>query len=247
MRHSHSEAGSVLIYIFLAIVLFASLSFAVSNIMRSGDPTTIPRETAKSYATDIMQQANGIRRAIQVMGIDGYEDTAISFENDFVSGYTNPNCTDNGCKVFHPNGGGLTYIVPNEGWLDTSFRASYNGDPSRPWGPWAFTGQNSFPDVGTVCNTADCKELSLWLHFVKKDVCVAINNSLGIANPSGLPPTERLVSPPGTIASPAFTGTYFNASQGVDVGAGPAMAACLTVEDPANDEYYAFYQVLIAR
>jgi hypothetical protein len=52
---------------------------------------------------------------------NGCTDEQISFENNIVSGYTNTNApADYSCHIFHPDGGGLTWLSPPTGASPTN-------------------------------------------------------------------------------------------------------------------------------
>jgi hypothetical protein len=75
---------------------------------------------------------------------------------------------------------------------------------------------------------------------IKKDVCVEINNKLGVTNPSGNPPNVTSTCW-GTHV--IFTGTY---ATGVTYcGVAKKEAGC--VYDVANGGNYYFFRVLIVR
>ncbi len=238
MRHSFSENGSVMMYLFLAVILFAAVSFAVGNIMRSGDPTTIGKETAKSYATDIMQSASAVRRAVQTVKIEGYDETEISFENNFIAGYANAACGDTDCLIFHPDGGGVSYVTPNDNWLDSGQATQTH------YGDYVFVGLNDVVGVGTTA-----PDLVLIIPWLKKLVCTTINDQLGITNPNDDAPADT-----GNVdMSTIFTGT-FTASQSLGYTGGGGDTALQNLPagcfqgggSPASGTYH-FYQVLLAR
>lgn len=221
-----SERGSVIFYILIAIILFAALSYTVAQMMRSGDPSVISRESAKTYASEILTYSNTLRRAVRAMEIDGYDDTDISFENNSVSGYTNANCTDNDCEVFSPTGGAIRWTGPNEQATDGT--------------DWRFISDYAVSDVGG----ADSELLAV-LKGVNKLVCIQINEMKDITNPSNNPPVADAFS-----AITKFTGSYDDSSgniigdNGDEVNFAGQRAACF--EGPVAGTYY-FYQVLIAR
>ena len=74
-----SEKGSVIFIILIAIILFAALGYAVSNMMRG--PSNIGNETAGIYASEILTYAQSVREAVHMMRIsNGCDDSQISFE-----------------------------------------------------------------------------------------------------------------------------------------------------------------------
>lgn len=124
-----SQRGNVLVYILIAVALFAALGFAMSNMMRGGAGESISREKSQIFASEIISYAQGLKDAINVLRISGTcDDTQLSFEKAPYDGtdsdYVNPNSpVDFSCHVFHPNGGGVSYIDaiedvgPNQGWF----------------------------------------------------------------------------------------------------------------------------------
>ncbi len=124
-----SQRGNVLVYILIAVALFAALGFAMSNMMRGGAGESISREKSQIYASGILSYAQSIKDAVNLLRISGAcEDEQLSFEKAPFDGtdsdYVNPNSpNDFSCHVFHPNGGGAPYmdaiddVGPNKGWF----------------------------------------------------------------------------------------------------------------------------------
>ncbi|HEY0902120.1 MAG TPA: hypothetical protein VGD95_08360, partial [Micavibrio sp.] len=179
-----AESGNVLFYILIAIVLFAALSFAVANIMNSGtaDPR---RETRMLEASDVIQYGDGLKRTVQAMRIRGVADAKISFESprlrlDYAHPVAAPQrCTSDECRVFAPAGGGFTYIQPPHDWLDSNFVVN------ALYGDWFFpTGvcvaESGTGGAGCASDTTDNEELVAILPYVRRDLCLEINERLGI-------------------------------------------------------------------
>jgi len=172
------ERGNVLFLILIAVALFAALGFAVSNILRSGNPTTIAGEQARVYASEILDYGRNMRQAVQNIRIsNGCRDTDISFENPIEGGYVNGTNTE--CQVFHPDGGGMSWVSPANGINDGT--------------EWVITSSNIVNGVGTTL-----PDLAIILINVNSNICTQINETSGIS---------ALGSDPG-IAFTAFTGTY---------------------------------------
>lgn len=96
----NSERGSVLIFLFMAVALFAALSFAFLRSTRSSV------SMMKAEATDAAQIApldcaNTFSMAQKRLALRGC--TTIS---DRANG-SNPDHPDGSCSIFHPNGGGV--------------------------------------------------------------------------------------------------------------------------------------------
>lgn len=231
-RFSH-ESGSALVYILIAITLFAALSFAVAQMMRGGGSTN--DELRRLQATEILQFGRSLRSAAQGMEIDGIIDTEISFETATVVGYANAGCGGDSCKIFSPAGGGMNYSEPVAAdWLDQSQSAEAN------FGQWVFSGDNAVTGVGTAAS-----DLLVMLPWVTRTLCIEINDLLGVTNPGGTPPQDS----GNADVSTKFTGTYA-ASQSIG-GGDPEIegqrAGCFEgAGTPAAGTYH-FFQVLIAR
>lgn len=240
-RTSPAESGSALIYIFLAIAMFAALSFAVANIMRSGngDPN---REIMQLQSTDVIQYAEGLKRAAHGMQIRGIEENRISFDTSGLTGYEpHASCSSDDCRLFRPTGGGTSYSPPPNDWLDPL------GDGQALYGEWFFPTGTCVEDVGTgsagcESDSTDNEELIAILPWIKRELCVQINERLGITNPGGNPPAAT--GPAWPAANTKFTGTF---TEDAVISRPRVTAACLRGNSvPPNDSYF-FYKVLIGR
>jgi hypothetical protein len=230
----HSQSGSVLIYILIAVVLFAALSFAMSQMMRSGSTLT-GSEARSASATSVLQYADAVQNAVHDMQINGISDTSICFDapgwgnNSYVDGA----CANTAAKVFDPAGGAVVWEAPAPGVNDTS--------------PWLFTGVNGIAGIGTVCAQPSCADLKMMLPNVAKSVCIAIDQQLGLISGSAAPPVDT-----GYDAVP-FTGAY-TVSATADIGDEPGSAAlsgqpegCFQSSASPTAGTYHFYRVLISR
>ncbi len=227
----NSENGSVLILIFVAIVLFAALSFTVGNMMRGGDTGSIGDEKGALNAGEVIDYGRKLRQAVQSIRIsNSCTDTDISFNNATIAGYAHTPVVSDKCKVFHTDGGAML-LVPSP--------AEINGGTD-----WAFGGRLEVDDVGTDCGAGTtCTELYAVLEDIKLPVCSAINDKLGITTPSGAPPQQN-----DAVSFTKFIGDYtwqedIEDSAGDDVLKGK-LAGC--TETSAGGSYF-FYQVLIVR
>ncbi|HBR68150.1 MAG TPA: hypothetical protein DEA55_02115 [Rhodospirillaceae bacterium] len=245
--NNSGQKGSALFIILIAVALFAALGYAVSNMMRGGS-TNIGEETAALRADEIIEYGRKMREAVQNIRIsNNCTVTQISFENATVAGYTNAGAPgDDTCNVFEQAGGGLTYIVPETRWLDSSF----SGNAS--YGQMLFNGTvcvDTLPDGDyTTClsDATDNEELTFFVPFVQQDVCLAINEKLGITNPSGDAPEDVDCSWggkfTGSYADGGAIGNAVNELDGKLTGCYKQDAACLAM--PGS---YHYYQVLVVR
>lgn len=239
-QFKNNQSGNAFLIVFLGIVLFATLAFTISRSMRSDTTSNLSKREIALAAADILSYAQKTERAVQRLRRKNVSENDISFANDFTTGYEHtPNQPDEH-KIFSPTGGNLKYTDPSM-WLDESKQA-FSQNSAR-WGEWMFSGSNTVPNLATP----NRHELMLVLHFVNTDICIEINERLGITNPGGSPPPERTSSPPGGLSTGPFTGSYPSGAQGIDNGVGAEETACLTGETGGSGDYSLFYHTLIAR
>jgi len=194
-----NQSGNVLFYILIGVALLGALSYAVSRTNR-GNAGSIGKEQTKMAATEIIEYGDILGKAVMQLRLRGVSDTQISFENTVMSGYENADCSDGYCKVFALDGGGINYVKPKEEWLDSSFSAN------SIYGYGNFFGRSCTEDVSCYSDGIDNEDLIYFVPFLKKDICLKINDVLGIENPSGDAPIDSGCS--GAGISYKFTGTY---------------------------------------
>lgn len=178
------ESGNVLFLILIAVVLFAALSLAVSNITRSGGGEG-RQENTSIRAAQIIQYATYTEQALLRMRFREVEDNAFCFDHDGWGhdDYYHAGCDTAAHHVFSsaPNAGGVVWSKPPRG--------ANNGSD------WFITGTACVAGIGENytdnCHndgSGDSEEIVMILPYVSRDVCIAINKSLNIPNPEGNPP-----------------------------------------------------------
>ncbi len=236
-----TQKGSALFIILVGVVLFAALSYTVAQMMRGGNPAIITEEKARLYADELLNYARALRQATQNVKINGCPDLSISFEAPNLTGYGHTPAATDGCKIFHEAGGAVNYLVPSQDWLDMI----YSPAPLR--GEWLFATGACVPGVGNAvagcqADSVDNEALVALLLFLRKEVCIKVNELLGVPNVNGSPPPITIVGP-GTFAK--FIGTQ---SDGSAIDTGGKMAGCYEgngITTPLST--YHFYQVLLPR
>ena len=225
------ERGSAIMWILIMVALLGMLAYAMSDGTQTG-VRNMTEQQASMAASEILDYAGSLKRVIRELQINGCEDTEISFDNAVIAGYSNPNApSDNSCHVFHPRGGGLRYIAPEDTWLDDSFSAQ------SLYKQWNFTSSPQIDGVGT-----NAAELKAGLPFLRTDLCMALNDRLNITNPSNAPPVDS--NDPG---SGLFTGTY-GAPVGNNIGDdGGHNISGNTAFCRTGNTSHQFMQVLIVR
>jgi hypothetical protein len=243
------EAGSVIIYIFIAVAMFVTLTFVVSHMMR-GSEGGMKKELVTVASGEILQYGNTLRSAVQAMRVDGVNVTGISFNNSFESGYENPACPDTACEIFNSNGGGVKYEKPQADWLDWHME-------SQPlYGAWYFPPDVCVANVGkgdTTCDSdgEDNEELVAILPYIKRDICLDLNRRLNIENPGGDPPRDSgcaWSNPPKTYKGAFSESESIESSSDSEI-LGGRQSGCFEIGTCGSVEAhsYHFYQVLMAR
>ena len=223
-----NESGNAMWFILLAIALLVALTVAIT---RSSDTTEQSGDVERQRieGSDIMRYAASIQQAVEQMRLRGLSENEISFENSFISGYTNARCADNGCRIFNVEGGGITY---------------QSAGSNTSAAPWLFTGADSVAGAGedgTGETSSEDNELLIILPGISQGLCGRINTELGI---SGIP-QDTANSDVGT----KYTGTFPN-GRVIENMTGKKTGCFEGDLDDGNNDIsgtYYFYHTLIQR
>lgn len=235
------QRGALLFMILLAVVLFAALSYAVTQSLRSGGKDG-SSEKAQSKATEIIQYATLLEQtAMRLKLVNGCTDDQLSAEvNGFFINNSSP--SDKRCHFFDSNGGAM----------------AYGGDPFPTIAlnneGWSYRGTRQIRDVGILCASPNpCTEIVTGV-AVTRGVCIAINAGLGIVAPpaDGDIPIETgiLTQGDGLTGNTAFDGNTFGGVNSVFKG---LRSGCYNFRMGTNDSCtgahcgYYYYHVLVAR
>lgn len=229
------QSGNALFLILIAVALFAALSYAVTQSSRGGGASA-SKEQNIIYASRIVQLSTTIENAITKLQISNEcSDTQISFENPVFfqfpwDHYVNSNApADKTCHVFAADGGGVS---PAQLLAEAFTPCCVDGLRDTEYRYPRFSGEG-IADLGL-----GDPELTLLVGGLKKDVCIELNNKLGVDNPGGDPPT---ISSTCYNNQAGFTGTY-GSSNVTWCGLTQKRSAC--VYDDYGPNYY-FYNALI--
>lgn len=180
-KEKKSQAGNVFVIILAGVFLFGALMFTFSKSGQKGSGN-LTKQQAKIAAQEILNYARLVEGAVDRVRRNGCSENEISFENAVVAGYSNTNAPINGsCDIFGTTGGKIEYSAPKTDWLD-SFFSNQTGN----YGTWKFVANHTIEGVGT-----NATDLRITLNFIKKEICLNINNLLNIENPSGNPPIDE--------------------------------------------------------
>jgi hypothetical protein len=174
------QSGNVLFYILIGVALLAALSYTVAQTNRGG-AQSISKEKAGIVASEIIEYAQIVGNAVSQLRLRGVRDSELSFENDAVTGYENVNCGNDSCKIYDLDGGGISYSAPKEDWLDSKF----SEEPR--YGELYFNAS-----AMGISKGSDAKDdLIMFVPYLKKSICIAINKALSIHLDSDDTPSEK--------------------------------------------------------
>lgn len=198
--HKHPQSGNALWFILIAVVLLGGLTILMTRSSSTSDDSG-DYERNRIHASEMMRYANGISTAVQNLISRGCSESQISFwydsdndgSEDASDLYYNAAAPMNKtCHVFAPEGGAIVYAPPKDVWLNaTGEKIDYVG------------AEQCIANVGTGDTTCDNSNTDLMYQVIaiKPELCMAINNMVGIDNTGGLPPTEA-------HGSTRFTGSF---------------------------------------
>lgn len=153
------EKGNALVYVLIAIVLFAALSFTLSKRTDNNSTSTVDDAKTGLYADQIIAFASQAKTVIDQMIFTGSTIDTLDFvlpdDNAFE---TAPNIH----KVFHPAGGGLSLsTIPNAAITQV------NANPPAGWYIGAFNNVEWTRSTGT--------DVILTAYQISKSVCESLN------------------------------------------------------------------------
>lgn len=196
----NSQSGSAFFLILIAISLFAALSYIAMQGSRSS-AGNLTQEQSRLAAQEIIAYGNTIASTVQRLKLSGCTDNQydisntvwIRMDNTTITHPVgqNPNAVAD-CKVFSAPGNAIPVTMP-----PTYFAPWAYGAAATKQGTFNIV-RSAAPGVGNTAND----DLLLRLPFVKKEICLKINEMLGITNPAGDAPGIT-----GTLPNSLYIGT----------------------------------------
>ncbi len=242
MKNSNqNQEGSALFLILIAVMLFAALGYTVTNMMRSGSPDKIGEEKARLDAGQVLDFARQVRRATQELRIsNGCSENEISFTRTTGDDYEHSPASRDECKIFHINGGAITYTTPLAEWLNP-----LSPTPTLQ-GSWFFPANLCVEDIGnggSGCGSdaTDNEDLVMVLPYITQTLCQEINKQLGRG--STIPVESGDGWPSG---DDPFVGSFNNDAELNQAGLQQGCFEGSGSNTPPSGTYH-FFQVLIPR
>lgn len=228
MTHNNSpQRGNAFFLVLLGVILFAALAFTVSRGLRSDTTGKMTGQRAALAASDVLNYAQKMERGVNRIRRRNVSENDISFANDIVSGFEHSSAQPVRHRLFHPQGGNLSWQSPSADVNDGS--------------EWHFTGATCIIDIGSAASGCESNSsnrdeaLIAVLPNLAESVCSEINNRLGI---TGIPANS------GTgYSTTLFTGAFADGTVIDNMDSFPQ--GCFN--GGASQTGYHFYKVLLAR
>lgn len=222
-----SQGGNALIYVLIAVALFAALSMTLMRQTNDSEAGSLSDEKAEIYATQLIARAAQVKSAIDQMLFMGASVNELDFALPSAVGF------DAGTviyKVYHPQGGG---VVPGRIPKEAQLPNGNNPDPGWYMG--------RFNNVDWTPSTAD--DVMLTAFRISKEVCAKINKKI-----TGSPAIPAIAVGIGQFLVDASLFSGSNAELTTNPSATPVCAACyntgsLCVSNTSLDAY-GFYTIL---
>lgn len=227
------ERGNALIYVLIAIALFAALSFTLSRQTDTSEAGALDSSKVELYATQLMSYAAQAQAAVDQLLMSN---TLLNPANTMIQelDLTLPtqagfNTAPHLRKLYHPQGGGLT-----PGRIPDSIKTTGVSDPVSGW----YLGRFNNVDWTATAN----QEVILIAYQIPEAVCARINQTI-----TGSPAIPVLTN---TIRN-VFIDDTLHTGTNVDLtttGGTPICSACnemasLCVSNAAGTAY-GFYSIL---
>lgn len=232
---TNRERGNALIYVLIAIALFAALSMTLGRQTDTGEASNLSDDKAELYATQLISYAAQAKSVIDQMIFSNTDIDDLDFVLPGEAAYDTGAMTDKIKRVYHPDGGGLL-----AGRLPPEATPYTGGDPSAGWYMGRFNNVEWTKTAGT--------DVILVAYGIDERVCARINEK--VKGSSAIPQMGVGGSIRNLMIDDVYhTGT--NADLTTVTPGTPICADCdktssLCVEDNAGN-IFGFYTILFDR
>lgn len=158
----HSENGNALIYVLIAIALFAALSLTLGRQTDTGEVTSAEKGRGDVYTMDLIAYAGTAQSVIDQLIIGNTRIGELDFTLPGAGGFETGSPID---KVYHPQGGGLT-----PGTLPGKITDTTLSDPPAGW----YLGRVSNVDWSASANA----DVMLIAYGINEEICGNINENV---------------------------------------------------------------------
>lgn len=240
------ESGNVLFIILICVALFAALTAAMNQSSRSTSTSMLSDQQARLLATEIIQYGNTLEQAVQRLMLKGCSETQLDFSNDVWTThggtviYPTPHASALApdCSVFHPPAGGAAALNTPEAATGlmagiTSINTGRTAGAIRSF-PIPSMGENNRPELLYLAN------------YIRKDVCIQLNDLLNVNNPNGAPPKTGVFDGGAYQYAGAFYDkTPITDPSGALIGKKAFCATTSSDDEPIDFDYIYFHALLV--
>lgn len=235
MAHKKFKSIGLGVFIVFALIVFVTLKF---DLYYKVTYKEVPHDRAIAYAKQIIGYSMMVERAVNDMLERGIDETELCFDYDGIgkntSFFEHDACKDPKNQVFWFDGGKIAYQFP--GHPDGFDPVHHTG---RSYKRWWFNAAMPVHNVGT-----EQPELLMSVNYLKKEMCMAINELMGIFPENGDVPADHSARP--DINAVQFQGTFGYPLDNVIGDEAPSLDGKRTGCRRAGENYQ-FFHVLIAR
>lgn len=158
------ESGNALVYVLIAIVLFAALGFVMGRQADLSEANVVDEEKLSFYSTQLLDYSSQVRSVVDQMSFSGVFPEEITFFLPGDDGYDDETTYKNMYKLYHPAGGGLINYRLSE---EIQFDSGSETNPDPGW----YIGR--FNNVEWTASSD--KDVLITAYKITPQVCGAIN------------------------------------------------------------------------
>ncbi|MAY99095.1 MAG: hypothetical protein CMH32_01055 [Micavibrio sp.] len=235
MAHKKFKFIGLGVFVVFALIVFVTLKF---DLYYKVTYKEVPHDKAIAYAKQMIGYSMMVERAVNKMLENGIDETQLCFDYDGIGKNTDyfehDACMDPKNQVFWFDGGQIAYQFP--GHPDAHDPVHHTG---RSYKRWWFNAAMPVHNIGT-----EQPELLMSVNYLKKEVCLAINELLGITPEDEDIPSDTSSRP--SLEAVKFHGIFGEPLENI-IGDEAASLDGRHTACRRTGENYQFFHVLIAR
>lgn len=190
LTNARQDAGNILFLILLAIVLFAALSYAVTQSMRGGGRGA-ENEKLDLAISEVQNYSASVKTSLQRLTMMkdckhnqlSFYSPSYKYSANYYAGEAQYGVSgSNSCHVFDTSNSMSTNFVERPKYLEGKVTQSGYED-------YVFTGQSAISGVGKACSQI------IMLLPVTREMCLRYNEKMGVTNTGGEPPVFAFGNP----------------------------------------------------
>lgn len=214
--------GNALIYVLLALALLGGLTMILAK--QSSEESDTSYERNELLVTKMVAYAASAKQVVDQMMMTGTTPANINLERPQDTNFDTPPFTH---KVYHPDGGGLSYQDPSADIFITATDIPLPG--------WYFSDEMNVDWTPTTAN-----DIVLVAYRIQKSVCEAINKKItGSTNIPALPSGMAQVF---LTAADGGGGSNLDVAACADCEGYPSMCVSNVAQDA-----YSYYNIIVAQ